>query len=105
MAEAKPDVISVDWNADLATLKQSLPKGIAVQGNLDPPILYASTPVIKERIHRLFDRMREQDGFVSNHGHGIMPDMLFDHIKHAVAVRSEHSIDRKWCARSITSRW
>ncbi len=36
MAEAKPDVISIDWNADLLNMKNSLPKGIAVQGNLDP---------------------------------------------------------------------
>ncbi|RZL05925.1 MAG: uroporphyrinogen decarboxylase, partial [Pedobacter sp.] len=41
MAEAKPDVISVDWNADLLNIKNALPAGIAVQGNLDPHILYA----------------------------------------------------------------
>ena len=47
MAEANPDVISVDWNADLKNIKQALPKGIAVQGNLDPFVLYADKPVIR----------------------------------------------------------
>jgi uroporphyrinogen decarboxylase len=89
MAEAKPDVISVDWNADLLNIKKSLPAGIAVQGNLDPHVLYADKPVIKERIHRLFERMRGEDGFIFNLGHGIMPDIPFDNVKYAVEVIKE----------------
>lgn len=90
MAEAKPDVISIDWNVDLKDMKQRLPKGIAVQGNLDPHILYADKPVIKERIHRLFERMRGEDGFIFNLGHGIMPDIPFDNVKYAVEVIKEY---------------
>ena len=89
MAESKPDVISVDWNADLLDIKKILPAGIAVQGNLDPHILYADKKVIKERIHRLFERMRGQDGFIFNLGHGIMPDIPFDHVKYAVELIKE----------------
>ncbi|WP_276088879.1 uroporphyrinogen decarboxylase [Pedobacter sp. JY14-1] len=86
MAEAKPDVISVDWNADLLNIKNSLPEGIAVQGNLDPHILYAEKSVIKREILRLFERMRGQNGFIFNLGHGIMPDIPFDHVKYAIEV-------------------
>ncbi|MCC8409711.1 uroporphyrinogen decarboxylase [Mucilaginibacter sp. UR6-1] len=89
MAEAKPDVISIDWNVDLKDIKQRLPQGIAVQGNLDPHILYADKKVIKERIHRLFERMRGEDGFIFNLGHGIMPDIPFDNVKYAVGVIKE----------------
>ncbi len=89
MAEAKPDVISIDWNVDLKDMKNRLPKGIAVQGNLDPHILYADKAVIKERIHRLFERMRGEDGFIFNLGHGIMPDIPFDNVKYAVEVIKE----------------
>jgi uroporphyrinogen decarboxylase len=39
MAEAKPDVVSIDWNVDLLDIKKRLPAGVAVQGNLDPHIL------------------------------------------------------------------
>jgi uroporphyrinogen decarboxylase len=90
MAEAKPDVISIDWNVDLKDMKQRLPHGIAVQGNLDPHILYADKPVIKERIHRLFERMRGENGFIFNLGHGIMPDIPFDNVKYAVEVIKEY---------------
>ena len=89
MAEAKPDVISIDWNADLLDIKQCLPQNIAVQGNLDPHILYADKPVIKKYIHKLFERMRGENGFIFNLGHGIMPDIPFDHVKYAIEVVKE----------------
>ncbi|TKB97445.1 uroporphyrinogen decarboxylase [Pedobacter cryotolerans] len=89
MAEAKPDVISVDWNADLLNIKNALPAGIAVQGNLDPHILYADQPVIKKHIHQLFERMRGTEGFIFNLGHGIMPDIPFDNVKYAIKVVKE----------------
>lgn len=93
MAEAKPDVISIDWNVDLLDIKNRLPKGIAVQGNLDPFVLYADKKVIKERIHRLFDRMKGEEGFIFNLGHGIMPDIPFDNVKYAIEVVKEYSYE------------
>ena len=89
MAQAKPDVISVDWNADLLNIKNALPAGIAVQGNLDPHILYADKPVIKKHILQLFERMRGENGFIFNLGHGIMPDIPFDNVKYAIEVVKE----------------
>lgn len=90
MAEAKPDVISIDWNVDLLDIKKRLPAGIAVQGNLDPHILYADKKVIKERIYRLFDRMKGENGFIFNLGHGIMPDIPFENVKYAVDIIKEY---------------
>lgn len=90
MAEANPDVVSVDWNADLRNIKDSLPAGMAVQGNLDPFVLYADKAVIKRKIHELFERMRGVDGFICNLGHGIMPDIPFDNVKFAVETIKEY---------------
>lgn len=86
MAEANPDVVSIDWNADLKNVKQVLPANIAVQGNLDPFVLYADKKVIEEKILQLFERMRGEKGFIFNLGHGIMPDIPFDNVKHAIDV-------------------
>lgn len=66
-----------------------LPKGIAVQGNLDPFVLYADKHVIKDKILQLFERMRGEEGFIFNLGHGIMPDIPFDNVKHAIEVVKE----------------
>ena len=90
MAESKPDVISFDWNANLRAMKDSLPQGIAVQGNLDPYLFYADKAVIKKRILQLFDSMRGVDGYIFNLGHGIMPDFSFDKVKYAVEVIKEY---------------
>ncbi len=89
MAQAKPDVVSVDWNADLLNIKNVLPAGMAVQGNLDPHILYAEQHVIKKTILDLFERMRGVDGFIFNLGHGIMPDIPFNNVKYAIDVVKE----------------
>jgi len=89
MAEAKPDVVSIDWNADLKNIKNSLPAGMAVQGNLDPFVLYADKKVIKEKILRIFERMRGEEGFIFNLGHGIMPDIPFDNVKFAIDTVKE----------------
>ncbi|UKJ06905.1 uroporphyrinogen decarboxylase [Solitalea lacus] len=89
MAEAKPDVISIDWNIDLLDIKKRLPSNIAVQGNFDPHILYADKKVIKERVLRLLERMRGENGFIFNLGHGIMPDLPFDNVKYAIDVIKE----------------
>ncbi|PRD47954.1 uroporphyrinogen decarboxylase [Sphingobacterium haloxyli] len=89
MAEANPNVISIDWNADLKNVKQLLPAGIAVQGNLDPFVLYADKHVIKDKIIQLFERMRGEQGFIFNLGHGIMPDIPFDNVKYAIDVVKE----------------
>lgn len=89
MIETNPDVISIDWNADILNIKKTLPANMAIQGNLDPHILYADKPVIKKYIHRMFERMRGEQGYIFNLGHGIMPDMSFDHVKYAVEVIKE----------------
>jgi len=90
MVETKPDVISFDWNANLRAMKDTLPQGIAVQGNLDPYLFYADKAVIKKRIVQLFDSMRGVDGYIFNLGHGIMPDFSFDKVKYAVEVIKEY---------------
>ena len=90
MAEEKHDVISIDWNVDLLDIKKRLPSNIAVQGNLDPHILYADKKVIKQRIYALFDRMKGENGFIFNLGHGIMPDIPFDNVKYAVDIIKEY---------------
>ncbi|MBE7174803.1 MAG: uroporphyrinogen decarboxylase [Mucilaginibacter polytrichastri] len=89
MAEADPDVVSIDWNVDLRDMKKRLPENVAVQGNLDPHILYAEKSVIRDRIHRLFEKMRGEKGFIFNLGHGIMPDIPFDNVKYAIDVVKE----------------
>lgn len=75
MATASPAAISIDWNADLAEVRKSIPASIALQGNLDPDILYAPKETVKAEVRRLLNRMQGDPGYIFNLGHGIHPDV------------------------------
>lgn len=76
-----PACISVDWNAHLPSLRRSIKAPIALQGNLDPDILYAPPDVIQREAKRLIDSMKDDQGYVFNLGHGILPDIPVDSVK------------------------
>jgi uroporphyrinogen decarboxylase len=75
LAELSPAAISLDWNADLAQVRATIPSTIALQGNLDPDILYAPRSLLQKEVKRLLRSMRGNPGYVFNLGHGIAPDV------------------------------
>lgn len=81
LAEIHPAAISLDWNADIAHIRQILPPSIAIQGNLDPDILYAPHATIQHEVKRMLDQMQGQPGYIFNLGHGICPDMTTDAVR------------------------
>lgn len=74
ISEVKPTAISVDWNGDIAALRKQLPANIALQGNLDPDILYGDKATVRKHVRSLLDAMRGDKGYIFNLGHGIHPD-------------------------------
>ena len=75
MAETRADCLGVDWTTDLS-LARELTKGkVALQGNLDPCVLYAQDEVIEKEVKRVLDSYGEGVGHVFNLGHGMHPDM------------------------------
>ncbi|QIK74316.1 uroporphyrinogen decarboxylase [Nocardioides piscis] len=72
MAEAGADVVGIDWRTPLAD-------GIArvgdraVQGNLDPTLVFAPTEVMTERAAEILDAGRAAKGHIFNLGHGVIP--------------------------------
>jgi uroporphyrinogen decarboxylase len=75
LAQIKPSAISLDWNCSLPLMRKVIPKSIALQGNLDPDLLYAPLPKIKEETTTLLEAMRDEKGFIFNLGHGVFPDV------------------------------
>lgn len=73
MAQAGPDIVSVDWTVDMADARQRLGSEIGVQGNLDPGVLYGSKDFIRDRI---LDTIRKAGNrrHILNLGHGVLPD-------------------------------
>jgi uroporphyrinogen decarboxylase len=66
--------ISVDWTADLAAVRASLPANVALQGNLDPVLMTTTPDIVRAQAMRLLESMRGKPGHVFNLGHGITPD-------------------------------
>jgi uroporphyrinogen decarboxylase len=66
-------VVSVDWTADLAVVRRTLPANVAVQGNLDPVLLNTTPDIVRREATRLLESMRGSAGHIFNLGHGITP--------------------------------
>lgn len=73
--DVAPSAISFDWNADLSMVRKEIPLPIALQGNLDPAILYADPKTIQREVCYLLDKMEDDPGYIFNLGHGIPPDV------------------------------
>jgi uroporphyrinogen decarboxylase len=81
LVEASPSAISLDWQSDLLEMRAHIPISIALQGNMDPDILYGNSATIKREATRLLKGMRNDRGYVFNLGHGILPDISVDAVK------------------------
>lgn len=80
MRETGASVIGLDWRVDLAEAWARLGEGVAVQGNLDPVALFASTSVIQRRATAILDAVAGRSGHIFNLGHGVLPETPVDHV-------------------------
>ncbi|MEO5877611.1 MAG: uroporphyrinogen decarboxylase [Streptosporangiaceae bacterium] len=73
MGEAGADVVGVDWRVPLDEAVHRVPAGKALQGNLDPAILFAPWETVEERARDILTRGRTAEGHIFNLGHGVPP--------------------------------
>lgn len=80
MAQSGADVISVDWTVDMAQARQRLGPTFAVQGNLDPCVLFAPQPYIEAKVRDVI-AAAGPTGHIMNLGHGILPNTPEDNAR------------------------
>jgi uroporphyrinogen decarboxylase len=73
MGEAGADVVGVDWRVPLDEAVSRVEPGKALQGNLDPAVLFAPWEVVEQRARDVLARGRTAEGHVFNLGHGVPP--------------------------------
>jgi uroporphyrinogen decarboxylase len=73
MGEAGADVVGVDWRVPLDEAARRLGGRYAVQGNLDPTLVFAPWPVVEAKVRDVLRRGRAAPGHVFNLGHGVLP--------------------------------
>jgi uroporphyrinogen decarboxylase len=81
MRDAGGTVIGVDTTTPLAEAWQVVGHDHAVQGNLDPCVLFAPAKVACEKAQRVLDAAGGRNGHVFNLGHGILPETPVDTVK------------------------
>ena len=83
------DAVGIDWTVEIGEAERRIGSKVALQGNLDPSVLYASPEVIKSEAHKILDQFQGSTGHVFNLGHGITPDVNPESMKALVdAVHS-----------------
>jgi uroporphyrinogen decarboxylase len=79
MADTGADALGIDWSTDLAMARKRVGERVALQGNLDPSVLYAAPDIIREKVAAVLAQFGAGSGHVFNLGHGINPDINPDH--------------------------
>ncbi len=78
------DVMGVDWRINIDQAWMDISYRSAIQGNLDPAVLFAPLPELRARIHELLKRTGTRPGHIFNLGHGILPETPVEHVRAAV---------------------
>ncbi len=90
-ADCGADVIGVDWTIDMTKARDKIGSKVAIQGNLDPTVLYAEPSFIKREAKKVLDSFGKGNGHIFNLGHGILPDVNPEHAKVLVGFVKEES--------------
>src|SRR5271170_993815 len=100
MQETGAEVVGLDWRIPLDTGWQTLGLKGAVQGNLDPVLLFAEWKELKKRAEDILRQAAGRPGHIFNLGHGILPETPVENVKALCDYIREHSADFKTAAKS-----
>jgi len=91
MKETGAEVIGVDWRFPLDRAWASLKHQGAVQGNLDPVLLFADQKKLREQTGLVLKQADGRPGHIFNLGHGILPETPVDNVRALVQFVRELS--------------
>ncbi|TWH64542.1 uroporphyrinogen decarboxylase [Azomonas agilis] len=96
MVEAGPEALGLDWTCDLGAARARVGERVALQGNMDPTVLYASPAAIRQEVARILARYGSGSGHVFNLGHGITPEVNPEHA--GVFINAVHELSAAYHA-------
>jgi uroporphyrinogen decarboxylase len=86
MGEAGAEVVGVDYRVSLTDAVERLGQGYAVQGNLDPALLFAPWEALERRVREIVEEGRRAPGHIFNLGHGVLPNVDPDVLTRVTAL-------------------
>lgn len=81
MGTVGADVVGLDWTVDMADGRRRLGPGVAVQGNVDPAVLFATPNAIEDAIQRCIAKAGQR-GHILNLGHGVLVGTPEESVEH-----------------------
>ncbi|MFI9719985.1 uroporphyrinogen decarboxylase [Streptomyces sp. NPDC052396] len=91
LGEAGADVVGVDWRVPLDEAARRVGPGKALQGNLDPAVLFAPRAAVEAKTDEVLQAARGLEGHVFNLGHGVLPDTDPQALTHLVEYVHERT--------------
>jgi uroporphyrinogen decarboxylase len=91
MRETGAEVIGLDWRIPLDQGWRSVGEDRAVQGNLDPTVLFAEWKEVRTRAEDILSRAGGRRGHIFNLGHGILPETPVENVKALAQFVQEYS--------------
>ncbi len=85
------EVVGLDWTIDIGTAHKIIGDKAALQGNLDPTILYARPERIRHEVRSILEKFGHRPGHIFNLGHGILPATSEDAVRALVDFVHTHS--------------
>ncbi len=90
-ADTGADALGLDWTIDMGDARERVGHKVALQGNMDPTVLYSSPERIREEVKIILDSFGHHEGHVFNLGHGIHPTIPPEHAEAFVNAVHEFS--------------
>jgi uroporphyrinogen decarboxylase len=91
IAAAGGDVVGVDWRTDIGSVRRAVEGRVALQGNLDPTILFSSPQRVRRGVADVLASYGEGPGHIFNLGHGILPETPVENVREFVRAVAEES--------------
>ena len=88
------DAVGLDWTMDIGVARQKVGDKVALQGNIDPTVLFATPQVIRNEVEKVLASYGYGSGHVFNLGHGISQFTNPDNA--AALVEAVHELSRKY---------
>ncbi len=94
IADIGSDAVGLDWTMDIGVARQKVGHKVALQGNIDPAVLFSNPEVIRIETERVLASYGYGSGHVFNLGHGI--SQFTDPNNAAALVQAVHELSRKY---------
>jgi uroporphyrinogen decarboxylase len=94
MADSGCDALGLDWTTDLADARARVGDRVALQGNIDPCVLYASPAIIQQEVGKVLASFGNGNGHVFNLGHGIHPEVDPEHA--GALIEAVHTLSKPY---------